>query len=79
MEQDSAAVRTQAISHPHIRVKHCAYGHSVATLLNPRGGTTVSYEYSLTVARYATVVVAVPSTVRCKANYRIKTYYFNEI
>jgi 3-methyladenine DNA glycosylase Tag len=30
------------IRHPNIRVKHCAYGHSVATLLNPRGVTTVS-------------------------------------
>jgi hypothetical protein len=27
--------------HPDIRVKHCAYGHSVATLLNPRGVTRV--------------------------------------
>jgi hypothetical protein len=65
-----------AISNPHVRVKHCAYGHSVATLLNPLGGTTVSHEYSLTVARYAIVVVAVPSTLRCPANYRIKPYYF---
>jgi hypothetical protein len=64
-----------SISHPHIRVKHCAYGHSVATLLNPLGGKTVSHEYSLTVARYATVVVAVPSTVRYPANYRIKIYH----
>jgi hypothetical protein len=30
------------IRHPDIRVKHCGYGHSVATLLNPRGVTTVS-------------------------------------
>jgi hypothetical protein len=26
-----------AISHPDMRVMYCAYGHSVATLLNPRG------------------------------------------
>jgi hypothetical protein len=45
------------------RVKHCAYGHRVATLLNPRGITTVSHKYSPTVARHTTVVVAVPSTV----------------
>jgi hypothetical protein len=38
------------IRHPYIRMKHCAYGHSVATLLNPRGVTTVSHKYSLTVA-----------------------------
>jgi hypothetical protein len=47
-------------------------GHSVATLLNPRGVTTVSHNYSLTVARYATVVVDVPSTVHYPANYKIK-------
>jgi hypothetical protein len=34
------------ISHPDFRVKLCAYGHSVATLLNPRGVTTVSHKYS---------------------------------
>jgi hypothetical protein len=62
------------IRHPNIRVKHCAYGHSIATLLNPRGVTTVSYKYSLTVARHATVVVAVPSTVHYP-NYKIKVYY----
>jgi hypothetical protein len=52
-------------------VKHCAYGHSVATLLNPRGVTTV-----LTVARHATVVVAVPSTVHYPANYKTKNILF---
>jgi hypothetical protein len=52
-----------------MRVKHCAYGYSVATLLNPRGVTTVSHKYS------ATVVVAVPSTVQHPANYKIKIYY----
>jgi hypothetical protein len=62
--------------HPDIRVKHCAYSQSAATLLNPRGVTTVSYNYRLTYARHATVVVAVPSTVHYPANYRIKTYYF---
>jgi hypothetical protein len=41
-----------AISHPDIRMKHCAYGHSVA--------------------RHATVVVAVPSTVHHPPNYKIK-------
>jgi hypothetical protein len=55
-----------------MRVKHCACGHSVATLLNPRGVTTVSHKYSVTVARHATVVVAVPSTVQYPANYKIK-------
>jgi hypothetical protein len=56
-------------------MKHCAYGHCVATLLNPRGVTTVSHKYSLTVARHATVAVAVPSTVHYPANYKIKIYY----
>jgi hypothetical protein len=46
-------------------VEYCACGHSVATLLNPRGVTAVSHKYSLTVARHATVVVAIPSTVHC--------------
>jgi hypothetical protein len=62
-----------SIRHPGIRVKHCAYVHSVATMLNPRGITTVSH--SLTVARHATVVVAVPSTVHHPPNYIIKIYY----
>jgi hypothetical protein len=57
--------------YPDIRVKHYAYGHSVATLLNPRGVATVSHKYSLTAARHATVVVAVPSTVQHPANYNI--------
>jgi hypothetical protein len=52
-----------ALRHPDIRVKHCAYGHNVATLLNPRGVTTVSHKYSLTVATHETVAVAVLSTV----------------
>jgi hypothetical protein len=59
------------ISHPDIRVKHGAYGHSVATLLNPRGVATVCHKYSLTVARHPTVVVAVPSIVHYPANYKI--------
>jgi hypothetical protein len=58
--------------HPDIRVKHCSYGNSVATLLNPRGVTTVSHKHSLTVAIHATVVVAVPSAVCYPANYKIK-------
>jgi hypothetical protein len=56
-------------------MKHCAYGHSVATLLNPRDVTTVSHKYSLTVERHASVVVAVPSTVHYPDNYKIKIYY----
>jgi hypothetical protein len=59
------------IRHPDIRVKHCTYGHSVATLLKPRGVTTVSLKYSLSVARHATVVVIVPSTSQYPANYTI--------
>jgi hypothetical protein len=58
-----------------MRVKHCAYGHSVATVLNPRGVTTVSHNYSLTVARQATMVVALPSIVHYPSNYKIKIYY----
>jgi hypothetical protein len=58
-----------------MRVKYCAYGHSVATLLNPRGVATDPHKYSLTVARRATVVVAVPSTVHHPGNYKIKTYH----
>jgi hypothetical protein len=57
-------------------MKPCAYGHSVATLLNPRGVTAVSHKYSITVARHATVVVAVPSTVHHPANYKIKIYLY---
>jgi hypothetical protein len=56
-------------------MKHCAYGHSLATLLNPRRVTTVSHKYSLTVARYVTVVVAVPSTEYYPANYKIKIFH----
>jgi hypothetical protein len=63
------------IRHPDIRVKHCAYGHSVATLLNPRGVTTVYHKYGLTVTRRATVLVAVPSTVHYPANYKMKIFY----
>jgi hypothetical protein len=39
--------------------------------LNPRGVATGSHKYSLTVARHATVVVAVPSTVHYPANLYI--------
>jgi hypothetical protein len=56
-------------------MKHCAYVHSVATLLNPRGVTTVFHKYSLTVARHAALLVAVPSTVQCPSNHKIKIYY----
>jgi hypothetical protein len=62
---------TAAIRHPDIRVKHCTYGHSVATLLKPRGVTTVSLKYSLSVARHATVVVVVLCTAQYPANYTI--------
>jgi hypothetical protein len=36
---------------------------------------TVSHIYSLTFARYANVVVAVPCTLHCPANYKIKIHY----
>jgi hypothetical protein len=49
-----------------MRMKHCAYGHSVAA---------VSHKYSPTVARHATVVVAVHSTLHYPYNYKIKIYY----
>jgi hypothetical protein len=55
-------------------VKHCAYGYIVATMLNPRGVTTVSHKYNLTAARHATVIVAVTSTVHCPAKYKIIYY-----
>jgi hypothetical protein len=61
--------------HPDTRVKHCAYGHSVTTKLNPRGVTTVSHKDSLTFARHATVVVALPSTAHYPTNYKVKIYY----
>jgi hypothetical protein len=44
----------------------------LATLLNPHGVTTASHKYSLTIARHGTEVVAVPSTVHCPDNYKIK-------
>jgi hypothetical protein len=58
-----------------MRVKHCADGHSVATLLNPGGVTTASHKYSVTAERHAIVVVAVPSTVHYPAYYKIQIYY----
>jgi hypothetical protein len=63
------------IWHPDFKVKHCAYGHSVATMQNPRGVTTVSHTYCITVARHATVVVAVPSILHYPINCKIKIYY----
>jgi hypothetical protein len=57
-------------------VKHCTYDHSIATLLNPSSITSISYKYSLTVARHATVVLAAPSTVHYHTTYKIKIYYF---
>jgi hypothetical protein len=68
-------VNCLTIRHPDVRLKTCAYGHSVATLLNPRGVTTVSHRYNLTVARHATVVVAVPSTVHYPSNHKVNIYY----
>jgi hypothetical protein len=38
--------------------------------------TTVFHKYSLTVARHAAVVVAVPSTVHRPANHKVKVFYF---
>jgi hypothetical protein len=55
--------------------EHCAYGHSVATLLNPRGVTIVSHKHSPIAARHATVVVVVPSTVHYPSNYETNIYY----
>jgi hypothetical protein len=63
------------ISHPDMRVKYCAYGHSVVTLLNPRGVATVSPQVDSLIT-VVTVVGAVPSTVHHPANYKIITYYF---
>jgi hypothetical protein len=56
-----------------MKVKYCAYGHIVATLLYPRDVTTVSQKYGVRVASHATMVVAVPSTVHHPTNYKIKT------
>jgi hypothetical protein len=64
-----------SIRHPDYSVKHCPHAHSVVTLLNPRGVTTVSHKYSLAVTRHGTVVVAVPSIVQHPANFKIKIYY----
>jgi hypothetical protein len=64
-----------SIRHPGMRVKHCTYDHSIATLLSSRGVTTIFHKYCLTVARYTTVVVAVPFTVHQSDNYKIKIYY----
>jgi hypothetical protein len=60
-------------------VKHCANGHSVATLLNPHGATAASLKYSLTVARQSIVVMAVPSTVNYPTNYKVKYIILDEI
>jgi hypothetical protein len=55
-----------------MRVQHCTYGHSVVTLLNPLG---LSFSRVESVARHASVVVAVPSTVHHPANYKIQVRY----
>jgi hypothetical protein len=73
---DPRLPQSAAVRHPDIRVKHCAYVRNVATLLNPRGFKAVSHKYSVTVARHAPAVVAVPSTVHYPAHYKVKIYYF---
>jgi hypothetical protein len=60
--------------HPEMRVKHCAYGHSVGTLLNPRGVTSFPQEQLHSCKTAATVVEAVPSTVHYPANYKKNKY-----
>jgi hypothetical protein len=45
------------------------------SFLQVQSVTTVSYKYSLTAARHATVVVAVTSTVHYPANYKIKMLF----
>jgi hypothetical protein len=65
-----------AIRNPGIRVKHWSYGHCVTTLLNPRGVAAVSHKYSLTVARNANAVVAVPPSMHCPDYCKKKIYYF---
>jgi hypothetical protein len=56
-------------------VKHCPYGHCAATLLNPCGAATVSQKYRLIFAKYATVVMAIPSTIHYHVNNKLKIYY----
>jgi hypothetical protein len=61
---------------PGTTVKHCAYGHSVATLLNPRGVKAVYHRQS---DMRNCVVVAVPSNVHSPANYKTQIYYLRRI
>jgi hypothetical protein len=46
LETPEAGVETydNTIGRPDMRMKHCAYGQSDATLLNPRGVTTVFHK-----------------------------------
>jgi hypothetical protein len=60
-------------------VRHCTYGHGVATLLNPCCVKTDSHKYNLTLARHATVVVAIPSTMHYLANVKYKHIISDEI
>jgi hypothetical protein len=48
-------------------------------MLNPRSVTTVSHKYSLTVARHATMGMAVTSTVHCSDNYNMKIFQIFQI
>jgi hypothetical protein len=59
------------ISHPDMRTKHCAYDNSVATLLNPRGVTTVSHKYSLTAARQLLFLLPYTIPIIIKYKYTI--------
>jgi hypothetical protein len=52
-----------AIRHPDTRIKHCAFWPHRCNTANPRG----CYKF-LTIARHATVVVAVPSTAHYPSN-----------
>lgn len=62
------------ISHPDVKVNNCAYGHSVAILLNPRGVATAAHKYSVTVGRHTMLVVAAP-TSHYLAYYKIKILF----
>jgi hypothetical protein len=65
-------IQYAAVSHPVIRMKHYAYGHSIATLINPRSGKKITHKHSLT-------VVAVPSTLYYPSNYKVKCIISDEI
>jgi hypothetical protein len=75
----SPIVENTSKGHPDVTMKHCAYGDNVATLLNPRGVTTVSHKFSTTIATHATEVVAVPCTVHHPGNYNIRVHGPNKL